>query len=203
VEFSEETNASIKTSIEKAIQSADSVWLVDKKAIIDGITSKKTTAEAELSIQNGICDSLKDKVQVNQAITQLTERLRAESEKLDEFVELEKQHKQIDEKKQSILKSIVASIGFFKEQHTRFAATVEKDAQAISDDLEFSVEVPFRSEAFVTMMNSMIDSRTLKKVISDEYFEADYTADKLKEIIEKTLNGELRACPFCRGICVT
>ncbi len=58
--------------------------------------------------------------------------------------------------------------------------------------MEFSVEVPFRSEAFVTMMNSMIDSRSLKKVISDEYSESGYTTDKLKEIIEKTLNGELR-----------
>jgi predicted ATPase len=192
-EFSNSTGALIESIIAKAIKSADSIWKTEKKAILDVVNAEKVKSVKELKKQQATRDSLKEKVQGNQAITELTERLRTESEKLTKIIELEKQHMQISEKAGNLIAKVIESIDFFKQQHTKFAEAVKQDAQSISDDLEFSVEVPFRSEVFVATLKELIDIRSLKLVlVPDEFSETAYTPAKLQEIIEKVLAGELR-----------
>lgn len=191
--YSSETSALLEASIEKVVMTAESVWATEKKIMLNKLRIAESKHKEELKKLDAIQDSLKTKVQGNQAISELSEKLRIETDKLAKFVELEKQKVQIEEKKKKLIERIVTSIDFFKQQHETFAAAVKLDAQSISDDLVFSVEVPFRSEAFIEKLNELVDSRTLKNVINTESFgESDYTSTKLQEIIDNILSGDLR-----------
>jgi ABC-type cobalamin/Fe3+-siderophores transport system ATPase subunit len=192
MEFSTETDALIKSSINKVLKNADVIWLDDKKGIINTISEAKVKAELNLKEKFKIRDLLQPKIQENQALTELNENLMVESLKLDEFIELENLYKNINEKKQSILNEIIMSSDYFKGKHTCFADIVNASTD-IRDELEFHVNVPFRKEAFLSMMKTFIDNRSLKNVLEyDEFSDFVYTAEKLREIINKILNEELK-----------
>ena len=191
--FSDETRTAIDLAIKGALEKAEDLWDKEKRKIREGLDAKKAKIEEELAKSTEIEQSLKEKIQGNKAIKELTERLQAEAEKLDELVKLNGQYKVLSEKKMEMLKNIVDSISFFQGQHQAFATVVEAITPK-SDDLEFSVESPFKCGAFVEKLKSIFDNKVkeFKDVVSPDVFsEGSYSREKIQEILVKTLSGEL------------
>lgn len=190
--FSNDTMTDINKVISKAIEAADEVWLSAKKTIIENINAIKLQKENELGGYIQTQKALHDKVQGNKAIIELSEKIKLESEKLGKIIEMDNQFKEISERENLLLDQVVDSMAFYAEQHKKYADTVNENTDLSVDELVFSVEYPFRKEAFVEKLKYIIDNRILKKIINLDGFSAeDYSKQNVRAIVTKILNGEL------------
>lgn len=99
------------------------------------------------------------------------------------------------EKENAYISEICQSIEKFKHFHNQYAQTVNGKPEFKSNDLEFSVEVPFKKEAYVDKVLRLFDNRSiaLKDTISiDSFSEDQYTEPLLRDFINKILDEKLQ-----------
>ena len=99
------------------------------------------------------------------------------------------------EKENKYIDDISLCIEKFKNFHTGYAETVNSKPEFKSSNLEFFVGVPFKKEAFLNKISMLLNNRStiFKETISiDEFTEAQYSQDFLKDIICKILNDQLQ-----------
>lgn len=192
--FTEQTLAAIEEVQVKIIAEADTTWVKSKAEILLSISDSHKVKSEELEKQKSIEASLRDKILSNKAIAELSAKIKAETEKLVQFNKLDKQKKDKEKEKSGLLSKVVGSIDFYKEQHTSFANAVNGSTDLKMDDLQFSVDVPFKKDAFVEKLKSIMDTRqtVFKEIVPPDDFTANaYTNTKVHDIIDKTLSGEL------------
>lgn len=190
--FSDNIMTEINQVISKAIEAANEVWLSAKKTIIENIIAIKLQKEQELSGYKQTQESLHDRVQVNKAIIELTDKIKSESEKLGKLIEMDNQFKATSERANVLLEKVLGSMDFYALQHKKYADTVNQNTDLSTDDLVFLVEYPFRKEAFLEKLKHITDNRTLKKIINlDEFSAEDYSKQNVYSIVTKILSGEL------------
>ena len=152
---------------------------------------KKRRKDELLEIQ----DSLKSKVQKNKIISELSNNIQKENKKLKSLTEIEKKEVALIEKENEYISEICQSIEKFKHFHNQYAQTVNGKPEFKSNDLEFSVEVPFKKEAYVDKVLRLFDNRSiaLKDTISiDSFSEDQYTEPLLRDFINKILDEKLQ-----------
>lgn len=135
------------------------------------------------------------KMKGNKVITEISNNIQQENDKLKNLKVLEEKEKSLVEKENKYINDISLCIEKFKKFHTGYAETVNSKPEFRSSDLEFSVCVPFKKEAFLDKISRLLDNRSIifKETISiDEFTEAQYSQDFLKDIICKILNDQLQ-----------
>lgn len=193
--FSDHTQELMTCATDNAITAANEVWIKSKKTIIDSIS--KELAEKENKRENlfKIRDGLKNKVQENKFITELSNNIHEESEKLKNLTALEKREALLIEKENAYISDICKSIEKYKSFHNQYAQSVNEKPEFKSNDLEFSVGVPFKKEAYIDKVLRLFDNRStvLKETISiDDFTEDRYTEQLLRDFINKILDEKLQ-----------
>ena len=193
--FSSDTQNLIDITMNKAVEAADTIWESSKHTILTNISTGLNEKENQQNELFEIRDSLKSKIQDNKVITEISNNIQQENDKLKNLKMLEEKEKSLVEKENKYINDISLCIEKFKKFHTEYAETVNSKPEFRSSDLEFSVCVPFKKEAFLDKISRLLDNRSIifKETISiDEFTEAQYSQDFLKDIICKILNDQLQ-----------
>ena len=193
--FSSDTQNLIDITMNKAVEAADAIWESSKHTILNNISTGLNEKENRQNELFEIRDSLKSKIQDNKVITEISNNIQQENDKLKNLKVLEEKEKSLVEKENKYINDISLCIEKFKKFHTEYAETVNSKPEFRSSDLEFSVCVPFKKEAFLDKISRLLDNRSIifKETISiDEFTEAQYSQDFLKDIICKILNDQLQ-----------
>lgn len=74
---------------------------------------------------------------------------------------LEEKEKSLVEKENKYINDISLCIEKFKKFHTGYAETVNSKPEFRSSDLEFSVCVPFKKDAFLDKISRLLDNRSI------------------------------------------
>lgn len=193
--FSSDTQNLIDITMNKAVEAADTIWESSKHTILTNISTGLNEKENRQNELFEIRDSLKSKIQDNKVITEISNNIQQENDKLKNLKMLEEKEKSLVEKENKYINDISLCTEKFKKFHTEYAETVNSKPEFRSSDLEFSVCVPFKKEAFLDKISRLLDNRSIifKETISiDEFTEAQYSQDFLKDIICKILNDQLQ-----------
>jgi ABC-type cobalamin/Fe3+-siderophores transport system ATPase subunit len=192
--FSNETKDAVDSAIASAVEAADEIWLSIREDLLGKLTVQLAQLEQELVLAKKTEENLKPKVQGNQAIADLSEKTRTENEKLLRFFEIDEKYSARLKKENGILETIVSSIEYFRSQRQKFANVVNGNAGLSSQELDFSVTVPFRRDDFIMKLNNIfsINSKAFKAIVNpDEFTYEKYNKDKLREITQNLLTSEL------------
>lgn len=193
--FCDYTNELFNDAINNTISAADLYWESEKTTILEKLS--KIVEELKLSLkENQETEvSLKDKVSENKSIKDLSERIQGEKEKLDKYNDYDKKEKELIEKEDSLIADLCGSKDIFKKLQSDYANLVNQNASLTGGDLEFSVIVPLRRDAFVEKLGSIFNNRirTYSDIINpDEMNEENYTTEWLKQVTKCILNNTLQ-----------
>ena len=116
-----------------------------------------------------IAEPLAVKISENEAIKNISDSLQAEEAKLVRFNEIEGQANKSKEKYDGLLKQLAISFIKYRDLHQVYADSINDNTSLAAEDLEFSVETPFRREAFIRVIQSSFDRRTSFKAVIDKH----------------------------------
>lgn len=193
--FSNDIQNLIDITMNKAVEAADAIWKSSKHTILTNISNGLNEKENRQNELFEMRDSLKSKIQDNKVITEISKNIQQENDKLKNLKALEEKEKILVEKENKYIDDISLCIEKFKNFHTGYAETVNSKPEFKSSNLEFFVGVPFKKEAFLNKISMLLNNRStiFKETISiDEFTEAQYSQDFLKDIICKILNDQLQ-----------
>lgn len=193
--FSENIQKLIDLTIIQSVEAADTVWVNSKQAIITKISTELNAKESRQDELVEIRERLKPKIQENKVISEISTNIQQENEKLKNLKVLEEKEKSLAEKENKYLEDICLSIESFKNFHTEYAKMVNEKPDFRSSDLDFTVDIPFKKEAFLDRILKLFDNRStlLKDTISFNTFtEAQYTKELLSDIVCKILDDKLQ-----------
>lgn len=192
IDLSDETRTIFNTAIKKVIQAANSSWNNIKTEILNELTQKKQSLGIEIAKYQKIEVALHDKIIGNEALSNLSQYIQTENAKLEKFKALDKQFNAEKAKYNSYLSQVAQSMLFYRDQHSKYAIAVNDNPNLSTSDLEFSVETPFRKDAFCEKIKLISDKRCLKSIIDIDNFKAeDYTIKNLIKLLNSILVGNL------------
>ena len=192
--FSESTKEQIDSAQQEIVKEAAEKWFLLRAKTLKSLEDVAANKERELLEAQDVEAPLKVKMQSNKAISELTDRIKTESDKLLEFDRLEALKNDKNAIKSEMLKDIISSVEYFREQHKNFSDTVNGNSNLEAYDLSFSVVEPFRKDSFVDKLKDIMDTgrKSFKDIISpDTFSDVSYTTEKISEIIINLLSGEL------------
>lgn len=193
--FSENIWGLIESAMEESVKLADSIWTNNKQTIITNISNELIAKEMRRDELSEICSDLRPKIQENKMISEISKNIQKENEKLKALLTLDEKERILIEKENKYIEDLSLSIVQFKRIHNKYAKVVNEKPELRIDDLEFSVGVPFKKEAFLDKISKVFDNRSIsfKETIStDDFTEDQYTQEFLKDIIYKILNDKLQ-----------
>lgn len=193
--FSDYTTSLINKSINATIDAANLYWKSEKVNIVESIKSLLSENENDLCINKEIIVSLKDKVTENKSVTELSEKIQIEVNKLEQFIKLDKEEDTLIEKEKLLIDKLCNSIVAFKEIQNEYAKMINDSSTLTSNNLEFSVDVPFKKDAFIAKLSMILNNRISlyrELVNPDDFSEENYTSEWLHTIIINLLNKQLQ-----------
>ncbi len=192
-ELSDDLVEKLRLSGEKAIRAADDVWKIEQKALLNDLKNKLQSLQEQHKSKVSIAEPLAVKISENEAINKLSNSLHAEEAKLVRFNEIEGQAKKSKEKYDGLLQQLVVSFIKYRELHQTYADSINTNTSLAAEDLEFSVETPFRREAFVQAIHSCFDRRTSFKTVVDvdTCTEEWITEVNISKLIDSIVNGTI------------
>ena len=194
-DFCDYTSKLIKEAIGKTVSEADSFWRGERATVLEKLTSAIEIVKKELKENQAIEKALKDKVSDNKSLKDLSERIRDEKDKLDDYNKLDEKERALVENEKALILNLCNSKDVFKKIQCDYADLVNKDASLTGGDLEFSVIVPLKREALIEKLSTIFNNRTkpfLDFIKPDEICDEKYTIEWLKEITERILNNNLQ-----------
>lgn len=136
----------------------------------------------------------------NEAVIQLTAAIQKEEEKAEKCTLFETQRAAKTSAFNALLDTLSLAFTSYWEIHAHYAAAVNENLELPCSDLEFSVIVPFRTDAFCETIRNLFDKRVLKskrEVINIEDFkEETFTPEKIRVLLLACLKKEI---PLVRG----
>ncbi|MGE5559673.1 MAG: TrlF family AAA-like ATPase [Chloroflexota bacterium] len=191
--LSEDTKRAIKGIQSRIVAEADSSWENERTSLILSLSELRAAKSAELADHQATQLRLQERIQ-GRSLAQIEERIATESKKLAEFDRLGQQKRQIEEHKQGLINSVVSSTVFFRQRREEFAGVVNSRYGASREALQFSVDVPFKKDAFIERLKSIMDTgkKVFKDTVSpDDFTDESYTPERVSELLRKVLSGEL------------
>ena len=193
--LSDKTMSQVKLAINHAIMIANEDWVGYKEEILKQLSEEKNKINDIINENEKIKESLNSKITGNEAVNKLTNSIHTEQDKLVKLDSLEKTYQEKNSTFNELLNLLALTFVKYDEIHSVYVAAVNGNPELICSDLEFSVTVPFRSDAFCQMIKGLFDNRTLRTrndIIKIDAFEIeDFTIDKIKALIKACLNGTL------------
>ena len=176
-------------------KNAGKEWDKRKKEILDLINAKKAQDKKVIAEANQTKNQYEALVSENAAIKQIAKQLSTEEEKLFKSEKLELD---IKEKRASLieeLKKISLVFEDYKNLHTTYAERINADLRTTDEALLFSVEVPFKNEAFCNMISNVFDGRSLKakrNIIEISSFDIEkFDSQNLFDLLYACITGDL------------
>lgn len=189
----DDLSEAIKKAGEKAIEAADNMWRTEQLALLNDLRDRLSALQEERRQKVAIAEPLAVKISENEAIKKISDSLQAEEEKLLRFNETEGQANKSKEKYDGLLKTLAGSFIKYRDLHQVYADSINNNTSLAAEDLEFSVETPFRREAFIQVIRSSFDRRTsFKEVIDlDNCTEEWVTDDNVLRLIDAVVSGTI------------
>lgn len=189
----DDLSEAIKKAGEKSIEAADNTWRTEQLALLKGLMDKLNALQEERGQKVAIAEPLAVKISENEAIKKISDSLQAEEEKLLRFNETEGQANKSKEKYDGLLKTLARSFIKYRDLHQVYADSINDNTSLAAEDLEFSVETPFRREAFIQVIRSSFDRRTSFKAVIDldNCTEEWVTEDNVLRLIDAVVSGTI------------
>lgn len=191
--LSQDTSKKLSKCKELIITETKTMWDTAKKKIIEEIDENIASIVKEIEPYSKTIETLKVKIESNETVKLLTNKITVENDKIDRINKLEIVENSIIDKRTKLIEKLYESGIKYKSIHKEYS-TVVNDNAVESDGLLFSGENPFKREAFVeTIAKIYHTNRTeFKSIINIESFdESTYTIEFLEQITNQTINGEL------------
>ena len=193
-DFSAETLRKIDEIKTQIIEAANKQWATERECLVNGLLDRQKKLQNEKAEFDAIVKDLQPKIQDNKAIAEFATKILEEKDKLAAFITLDEKLKTKKSEEQALISEIYSIPLQIKELRNEYANVINSEEAFKGHEIEFKVEVPFRKEEFLKTLETDFVIRSVKfknTIKMDSFAEEDYTAEKLKEIIEKLLSGVL------------
>ncbi|MBK5252854.1 MAG: hypothetical protein JJE03_00025 [Peptostreptococcaceae bacterium] len=193
--YSNKTEEKINEAIKNAILIANASWTSSRSKILNLLKEEKREKTKTLEEYKSIRDRIGKLISGNESIVNLTKAIEKEKGKLIKYKKVEIEKKQKEKEKTAVINYVASVFDEFDSIHNKYANDINDNLKLESEGLEFTVRTPFRSEAFLNMMQTLFDKRTLKakkEILDIEDFDIQYfSKENLRELILASINGEL------------
>ncbi len=192
--FSYDTLRKVDETKTQIIDEANKVWTSKKEDLLNELIDKQKQLQDEKEKHDAVVKELQPKIQGNKAIAEFSSKILAEKDKLAAFNTLDEKLKAKKAEEQIMIAEIYSIPFQIKELRNEYASVINNEATFRGHEIEFKVEVPFKKEEFLKIIETDFVIKTVKfkeTIKMDSFAEEDYNEEKLKEIIEKLLSGVL------------
>lgn len=200
--MSDDVRKDISDAVSMIKEKADELWKEYKLKIIPKYQPKREKTVADMRNSEIVVDELKEQVESNEAIAELSKRIQDEEQRLLIFRDYDKKIDEKSEELNEIISDLVQTFKRYDDIQKRYAASVNGEGSSLNEDSEltFSVLIPFRTEAFCQRIKQLFDNRVLKSkkdIINVEDFNiAQFDETALEKLIKACLNQTI---PFSKS----
>lgn len=200
--MSDDVRKDISDAVSMIKEKADELWKEYKLKIIQKYQTKREKTVTDMRNSEIVVDELKEQVESNEAITELSKRIQDEEQRLLIFRDYDKKIDEKSEELNKIISDLVQTFKRYDDIQERYAASVNGEGSSLNEgsELTFSVLIPFRTEAFCQRIKQLFDNRVLKSkkdIINVEDFDIDqFDETALEKLIKACLN---RTIPFSKS----
>lgn len=194
--YSEQTKVWMSSVVAKVTEAANALWQEERDKYVSEIHLQVDGLQKEQDQRQSIIDQLQPIISENEAIKVLSETIQQEEEKLRRFTEETRKLEELRKNYASSLQSLVLLFLGYEDIHRTFEQIVNSISDLKGEALKFSVETPFRTEAFANCVQSLFDRRSMSRtkdiVDIDTLSYSWINEDSISRLIEACLNGTLR-----------
>ena len=200
--MSDDVRKDISDAVSMIKEKADELWKEYKLKIIQKYQTKREKTVTDMRNSEIVVDELKEQVESNEAITELSKRIQDEEQRLLIFRDYDKKIDEKSEELNKIISDLVQTFKRYDDIQERYAASVNGEGRSLNEgsELTFSVLIPFRTEDFCQRIKQLFDNRVLKSkkdIINVEDFDIDqFDETALEKLIKACLN---RTIPFSKS----
>lgn len=200
--MSDDVRKDISDAVSMIKEKADELWKEYKLKIIQKYQTKREKTVTDMRNSEIVVDELKEQVESNEAITELSKRIQDEEQRLLIFRDYDKKIDEKSEELNKIISDLVQTFKRYDDIQERYAASVNGEGSSLNEgsELTFSVLIPFRTEAFCQRIKQLFDNRVLKSkkdIINVEDFNIDqFDETALEKLIKACLNQTI---PFSKS----
>lgn len=183
----------ISDAIKATVQASDKKWQTERDNILSMIDEKDLELKADLLKRQTKIDELQPKISGHGQIAQLSSLITAEKQKLSMIVDLSEKIEVQNDSFAVTLQNICDDFLKFCQIQTDYAQKINAHLKALpADDLEFRVEVFFRSEHFKQSLSRILSNKsyahfTHKGILTDPD-EESITTEFLKDLVVSLLS---------------
>lgn len=196
-EFDLEVNEAIN-KVKKAVKVE---WENQKTLLITKLKDYLENTNKKLKENNQIKEELQDKINSNEALSQLTKKVLIEEKRLDKFIEIDKKCVNKQNEIDRYVDELANTFESYAKIYEEFSKVINERDKIDDEELKFSVSYPFRSNAFCESIKKLFDKRVLKSkrdcINLEDFNYADFNPEKLKSFIKMCLRAEI---PIVKGI---
>ena len=181
----------ISDAINSVVQAADTKWQTERDNILSKIDETNLEFAEKLAKNQAVITELQPKISGH---AQLTSLIAAERQKLSIIIDLGEKIKTQNNTFASILQEICNSFTKFRQILDDYAQKINARLQSLpTDDLEFRVEVVFRSQHFKDNLSKILNNKSYPRFVHKEVLndptEDDITAEFLKDFVLSLLSS--------------
>jgi len=197
-DLTEDVAKNLSSAIDLALEKANQSWQSSKAEIISNIGVRIEDCKKKIGDNKVIIDRLSDKIKQNKELQKLTDLVKQQRQKLSSIIEIEKKITDRKEKVSNYIDSLSELFDSYKSAHEEFANVINSNISEFKsdDELCFRVRTPFNSDAFTQLLSESFYQKSLKDCRSiidvDDFNIADFTQDKISELIRKIIVGDIR-----------
>ena len=175
---------------------AKNSWIEKQAKFIDKTEKRISTLKQEKELFNKTIALLKPRIDENESIKKISEAIQAENEKLAKVNAYEKEIEKLQNNCSFSIENLLSEFFTYHSIHEQYEDTINKKLSLNKDGLTFSVETPFRMDAFIQTIENIIDNRSLKsnrELIDVNNVTAEWiTKENMKIFVEACLDSRLK-----------
>lgn len=200
--MSDDVRKDISDAVSMIKEKADELWKEYKLKIIQKYQTKREKTVTDMRNSEIVVDELKEQVESNEAIAEMSKRIQEEEQRLLIFRDYDREIDEKSEELNEIISDLVQTFKRYDDIQERYAASVNGEGSSLNEgsELTFSVLIPFRTEAFCQRIKQLFDNRVLKSkkdIINVEDFNIDqFDETALEKLIKACLNQTI---PFSKS----
>ena len=200
--MSDDVRKDISDAVSMIKEKADELWKEYKLKIIQKYQTKREKTVTDMRNSEIVVDELKEQVESNEAIAELSKWIQEEEQRLLIFRDYDRKIDEKSEELNEIISDLVQTFKRYDDIQERYAASVNGEGSSLNEgsELTLSVLIPFRTEAFCQRIKQLFDNRVLKSkkdIINVEDFNIDqFDETALEKLIKACLNQTI---PFSKS----
>lgn len=183
-------------TIEEILNAANNLWTTKKNDLIKQIVDRRNKLNIDKIDLDSKISMMKPKIDENESIKKISEAIQIETEKLNKVNAFDKEIEELKKACSDAVGKLIKEFFVYRTIRKDYEDTINNKLSINKDDLDFSVETPFRLDAFVETIMSTIDNRSLKA--NRDWIDIDsvsyewITEDNMKRLVEECLSGNLK-----------